>query len=162
MDKYDIIERIESELRDCDDRSIRAQPADLHHTLYNTGYAYVYYGNAAAALSELGTFECIRLVREYEQFHFGEVYTDLSDPCKVANMLVYIGGYALLDAVQRDLASAAENLSDDDPISTLAATFDRQPNRDMTDEELETLQAFTRRWLEDNPNWWVDWRETWV
>jgi len=37
-------------------------------------------------------FEIIEFIKEYEQDNFGEVYTDLSDPCKVVNMYVYIIG----------------------------------------------------------------------
>ena len=39
-----------------------------------------------------GAFGAIQLVQAYEQDNFGEVNTDLSDPCAVANMIDYIRG----------------------------------------------------------------------
>ena len=37
-------------------------------------------------------FEAIELVQTYEKEQFGEVYTDLSDPEKLINMVYYIIG----------------------------------------------------------------------
>ena len=39
-----------------------------------------------------GAFGAIQLVQAYEQDNFGEVNTDLSDPCAVANTIDYIRG----------------------------------------------------------------------
>ncbi len=39
-----------------------------------------------------GAFGAIQLVQAYEQDNFGEVNTDLTDPCKVADMVDYIRG----------------------------------------------------------------------
>lgn len=39
-----------------------------------------------------GAFAAIQLVQAYEQDNFGEVNTDLSDPCKIADMVDYIRG----------------------------------------------------------------------
>ena len=39
-----------------------------------------------------GAFGAIQLVKTYEQDNFGEVNTDLTDPCKVADMVDYIRG----------------------------------------------------------------------
>lgn len=39
-----------------------------------------------------GAFAAIQLVQAYEQDEFGEVNTDLSDPCKVADAIDYIRG----------------------------------------------------------------------
>lgn len=41
---------------------------------------------------DAGAFGAIQLVQAYEQDNFGEVNTDLSDPCAVANMIDYIRG----------------------------------------------------------------------
>ena len=37
-------------------------------------------------------FEAIELVQTYEQEQFGEIYTDLSNPEKLINMVYYIVG----------------------------------------------------------------------
>ena len=39
-----------------------------------------------------GAFAAIQLVKAYEQDNFGEINTDLTDPCKVADMIDYIRG----------------------------------------------------------------------
>ena len=39
-----------------------------------------------------GAFAAIQLVKAYEQDELGEVNTDLTDPCKVADMVDYIRG----------------------------------------------------------------------
>ena len=39
-----------------------------------------------------GAFAAIQLVQAYEQDNFGEINTDLTDPCKVADMVDYIRG----------------------------------------------------------------------
>lgn len=39
-----------------------------------------------------GAFAAIQLVKAYEQDNFGEVNTDLTDPCKIADMIDYIRG----------------------------------------------------------------------
>ena len=38
----------------------------------------------------------IDIIKSYEQDNFGQVHTDISDPCKVANMLNYILGEEIL------------------------------------------------------------------
>lgn len=68
---------------------------DLHHYLFNEDYAFIYTADARNACQELDTFECVELVRNYEKFNFGEQYTEV-EPCKIANMVVYIIGQELL------------------------------------------------------------------
>lgn len=41
---------------------------------------------------DCGAFGAIQLVKAYEQDNFGEINTDLTDPCKVADMIDYIRG----------------------------------------------------------------------
>lgn len=41
---------------------------------------------------DCGAFGAIQLVKTYEQDNFGEVNTDLTDPCKVADMIDYLRG----------------------------------------------------------------------
>lgn len=41
---------------------------------------------------DCGAFAAIQLVKAYEQDELGEVNTDLTDPCKVADMIDYIRG----------------------------------------------------------------------
>ena len=69
---------------------------DLHHEAFNSDY-YTYYTDIAErALTEYNVWEALSIVREYEQSNFGKVYTDISDPCQLANMLWYIIGENLI------------------------------------------------------------------
>ena len=83
------------------DEMIRSQSdiygSDLHHETYNTSESFIYYSDAIAFLEAFGTFDAIEKVAEYEKDNFGEIGTDISNPCKVANMLLYILGEELLN-----------------------------------------------------------------
>ena len=70
---------------------------DLHNEIFNTDYFCVYTHECKKYLEEYGVFEAIEKVKEYEEFNFGEVATDLSDPFKLLNMLVYILGEEYLN-----------------------------------------------------------------
>lgn len=71
------------------------QGCDLHHYLFNQDYAFIYTEDAEKACEELGVFDCINLVRNYEEHHFGKLITDL-EPFNIANMCAYIMGDELL------------------------------------------------------------------
>ena len=59
---------------------------------------------AKKALEEYGVFDAIEKVQTYEKENFGEIYTDLSDPEKLVNMLWYIIGeevlFELMDGIE--------------------------------------------------------------
>jgi len=69
---------------------------DLHHEVFNTNYYIIGTYKAKKALEEYGIFDAIEKVQEYEIDNFGGVYTDLSDPEKLINMLYYIIGEEVL------------------------------------------------------------------
>lgn len=71
---------------------------DLHHHLFNEEPAFMWDDDAEEACDSVGTWSAIRLVRTYEKDNFGETYTEI-EPCKIANMLVYIYGEYLLSQV---------------------------------------------------------------
>ena len=64
---------------------------DLHHHAFNEDYYIIGTYKAKQWLGDM-VFEVIEHIREYEQFHFGEVNTDFSSPEKVVNMYAYIIG----------------------------------------------------------------------
>jgi hypothetical protein len=68
---------------------------ELHNEIFNTDYYLIGYYNCEQWLKG-HAFECIGIIKEYEQDNFGEVYTDLSNVEKVVNMYVYIVGEHLL------------------------------------------------------------------
>ena len=65
---------------------------DLHHEVFNTDYYIIGTYQAKEALREYDVFDAIELVQTYEKDQFGEIYTDLSDPEKLINMVYYIIG----------------------------------------------------------------------
>tara|TARA_R100001082_G_scaffold49903_1_gene26978 strand:+ start:614 stop:1021 length:408 start_codon:yes stop_codon:yes gene_type:complete len=75
---------------------------DIHHDLFNTDYYLVYY---SACIEWLGnkTFECIEVIKDYEELNFCEVTTDLSNSEHVVNMYVYIVGEHILQDVINDI-----------------------------------------------------------
>lgn len=64
---------------------------DLHHEIFNTDYYIIGRYEAKKWLGDQ-VFNIIETIREYEEFNFGEVNTDFSEPEKVVNMYVYIIG----------------------------------------------------------------------
>lgn len=77
---------------------------DLHDEIFNTDYYIIGTYEAKEVLKEYDVFEAIEKIQEYEKYNFGEVYTDLSNPEKIANMLWYIIGeevlYEIMDGVE--------------------------------------------------------------
>ena len=65
---------------------------DLHNEVFNTDYYIIGTYEAKDALREYDVFDAIELVQGYEKDNFGEVYTDLSNPEKLINMVYYIIG----------------------------------------------------------------------
>lgn len=79
----DIMERLEN---------YNGYYCDLHNDVFNTDYYIIGTYQAEKELEAYGVFEAIRLVQDYEMEQFGEVYTDLSEPEKLINMVYYIIG----------------------------------------------------------------------
>ena len=79
-----------------DNQDIETYGCDLHHEIFNTDYFCYYTSEAKDYLNSYGIFQAIEEVTEYEKFNFGEVTTEISDPVKLINMLVYIKGEEIL------------------------------------------------------------------
>lgn len=77
---------------------------NLHHELFDTDYYIIGTYQAKEALREYDVFEALGKVQTYEKNNFGEIYTDLSDPEKLVNMLYYIIGeevlYEMMDGIK--------------------------------------------------------------
>lgn len=65
---------------------------DLHNEVFNTDYYVIGTYQAKEILKEYDVFDAIELVQTYEEEQFGEIYTELSDPEKLLNMVYYIIG----------------------------------------------------------------------
>ena len=75
---------------------------DLHSEVFNTDYYIIGTYEAKKALEEYGIFDAIEKVQTYEKDNFGEIYTDLSNPEKLINMLYYIIGEEVLFEMLND------------------------------------------------------------
>jgi len=79
---------------------------DLHHHAFNEDYYIIGTYKAKQWLGDMA-FNVIEFIKEYEQFQFGEVYTDLSDPEKVVNMYAYIIGEEIVSDYLNQLEEVA-------------------------------------------------------
>lgn len=90
--KQEAIEDIINEL----ENGYNGYYCDLHNEVFNTDYYIIGTCAAKEALREYDVFEAIELVQTYEKEQFGEIYTDLSDPEKLINMVYYIIGHEVI------------------------------------------------------------------
>lgn len=97
---------------------------DLHNELFNQDYFIIGYAKAEQFLAECeeGTFGAIRKIKDYELDNFGEIYTDLSNSEKVANMYAYIRGEELLIDIKILQEKWDERLTQED-IYTIIEEF---------------------------------------
>ena len=130
-----IFEIVKSALVDNITTLDRPYACDLHNELYGAQQHYIYYASAKEATAELDVFECIGAVQKYEQDHFGEVYTRLSDACHVADMVVYILGYELLQAIYGD-----------------TEYFGDKWNDQLSAGELADMLTLAEVWFNENPS----------
>ena len=72
--------------------------ADMHGIVYNQDNTYIHTADAKSDLEQIGTFNAIRTVIDYEQDNFGQTTPaeNYGNPCWVADMIVYILGEALI------------------------------------------------------------------
>ena len=130
-----IFETVKSALTDGITRLDRPSAGDLHGYLYNETQHYIYYASAKEAAAEIDVWECIGVVQKYEQDQFGEVYTPLSDACRVVNMVVAILGEALLQAIYDE-----------------TAYFGHKWNDQLSGAELAAIKVLAEKWFEENPD----------
>lgn len=102
---------------------------DLHSFLFNEDYAFIFDDVAESAVDSVNVWSAIRLVRKYELDCFGITYTEI-EPCKIANMLVYIYGEFLLAQVEYLQGEAWD--------------------RELMEEDLEIIAEQLEDWLEAN------------
>lgn len=81
---------------------------DLHNRVFNEDYEYIYTSEAREMLNRYDVFDAIEEIKEYEQNNFGEVNTDFSSSCAVANMIWYIIGEEALQELMEDSAECDE------------------------------------------------------
>lgn len=89
---------------------------DLHNEVFNTDYYIIGNEMAKDALREYDVFDAIELVQKYEMEQFGEVYTELSNPEKLINMVYYIIGDEVICEMNEieEFSDGWNELSDDE------------------------------------------------
>ena len=63
---------------------------DLLHEVFDTSPYITEYSESKKALEQFGVYEALGIIEDYERSNYGEIYTVISDPRAVANMLYYI------------------------------------------------------------------------
>ena len=69
---------------------------ELHHEVFNTRVYIEGKRKAEQALEEYGIYTAVGKVCLYEKNNFGEVYTNLLNPVKIAYMLWYVLGFEIM------------------------------------------------------------------
>ena len=90
---------------------------DLDNEVFNTDYHVTDRKDAIEELEEYGVFNAIEEVMVYEKEQFGECYTEVSDPVKLANMLYYIIGQNVIWDISSECETFSKNwdfLADDE------------------------------------------------
>lgn len=95
--QHDVIEMVLDAISD--NRLTDMEVSEIHNEVFNTDYFIIGSRDAEQYLQEFGVFEAIHIVKRYELINYGECITDLSDPEKLVNMLVYVQGEELLNSL---------------------------------------------------------------
>lgn len=106
-----------------------AYGCDLHNHIFSSEEIFIHDSEAEEACDSVGTWSAIRLVHTYEKDNFGEVRSEI-EPCKVANMLVYIYGEYILNQV--------------------AYLQGDKWDEELTEEDLNIVVEQVEKWLELN------------
>ena len=83
---------------------------DIHHHCFNTDYYIIGTYEAKKWLGD-ETLNIINFIKEYEEFNFGKVSTDLSDAEKIVNMYVYIIGEQVVNDWKNNIDEDLEYLN---------------------------------------------------
>ncbi len=106
---------------------------DLHNEVFNTHYYIIGAHEAKEALKEYDVFKAVEKVQKYEIDNFGAVYTDLSDPVKLVNMLYYIIGeevlYEMMDGIEAWRENWNNQADEETNAEILKAIKKKQGNR---------------------------------
>nr|BAR32773.1 hypothetical protein [uncultured Mediterranean phage uvMED] len=103
-------------LADQDKDWINDNKDDLHHHAFNTDYYIIGTYQAKQWLGD-EVFNVIDIIKEYEEFNFGEVNTDFSSPEHVVNMYTYIVG----EQIVYDYIETLEDEDEDEELETVTA-----------------------------------------
>jgi len=112
---------------------------DLHHYLFNSEHYAMWIPQTEADTDDLGVWDCVKLVINYEKDNFGEVSTEMS-AFKVANMVNYILGYHLL--------GKSEHLTQSDAWDRELTLYDKMEIQTELRAYIDGLSDWTDFWTE--------------
>lgn len=112
---------------------------DVHHHLFNSSYYTTWIPQIEADTADLGVWDCIKLVINYEKYNFGEIFTKM-DAFAVGNMVNYIAGYVLL--------GKSEHLTESDAWE-----------RELTTKDKIKIQTELRAYIKGLTDWADFWTE---
>ena len=116
-----------------------AYGCDVHNELFNSGHYTCSIIRTEQDTAELGVWDCVKMVFNYEKFHFGVVFTEI-EPFNVANTVNYILGYHLL--------GKSEHLTQSDAW-----------DRELTAKDRTVIQTELRAYIKGLVNWEQFWNE---
>lgn len=93
---------------------------EAHQDMFNSDFYIIGTYQAKEWLTEKDVFNCIDIVQSWEKDVFGELQSDLSNPEKLASLVIYSVGETILFEVSNDLGiDYHEELTDKDIKSIL-------------------------------------------
>ena len=92
--RYEVLEDIQDYL----EYDTNIYTDDLLHEVFNTDFYIETSSESKKALEQFGVYEAFGIVGDYERSNYGEIYTVISDPRAVANMLYYIKATGIFDS----------------------------------------------------------------
>lgn len=93
--------------------------SDLHHEIFNTDYFLIGFYDCEMWLNNnVGIFQAIEIIKEYEITNYGSLITDISSSEKVCNMYVYIKGEEILNE-SKTISENWDNRIDDEMINNI-------------------------------------------
>ena len=112
---------------------------DVHHHLFNSEHYTTWIPQTEQDTADLGVWDCIKLVLNYEEWNFGEISTNM-DAFTVANMVNYIAGYVLL--------GKSEHLTQSDALDRGLTLYDKMEIQTELRAYIEGLRDWTDFWQE--------------
>ena len=116
--KYEMFDNLWDMIADALIEGYEGSYCDLHDNLFNREDYEENEYNAKNILNYYGVFDAIGEIVEFEKDNFGEVNTDFTSPVKVLNMLTYVIGEVIIDAMFTEI-SLLEKVWDDQATSVM-------------------------------------------
>jgi hypothetical protein len=106
-----------------DKNNIGKSESDIHNEYFNSDYFIIGRYEAKKWLEEnYGIFEAIEKVKTYEEENFGELNTEIYEPERLVNMLVYI----LSEELINNVFSSVHTIENEDDIQYINENIENE------------------------------------